>query len=114
MKDWKEIFEKIEPFKDVNDIPMIPVVDEKTYKDIVVPNLLRCGAIPKSQLKVGGIYIGECRNSNEATWTGEEFEYIRHKFGTTFKDTINHFEDDNGYDLFVPIKLKEDEDNKEN
>ena len=25
------------------------------------------------------------------------------KFGSVFKETINHFEDDNGYDLFVPI-----------
>ena len=28
---------------------------------------------------------------------------MRYKFGWR-EDTINHFEDDNGYDLFVPIK----------
>jgi hypothetical protein len=35
---------------------------------------------------------------------GEVFEYQRYKFGCTFPETINHFEDDNGYDLFVPIR----------
>jgi hypothetical protein len=27
--------------------------------------------------------------------------------GTTYIDEINHFEDDDGYDLFVPIKIIE-------
>ena len=35
------------------------------------------------------------------------FVYERYKFGDTFDEEINHFEDDDGYDLFVPIKLKE-------
>ena len=37
--------------------------------------------------------------------TGEKnvFEYWRHKFGV-FLDVCNHFEDDDGYALFVPIK----------
>ena len=33
-------------------------------------------------------------------------EYDRYKFGFTFKEKINHFEDDNGYDLFVPLREK--------
>ena len=60
--------------------------------------------IPKSELITGVIYDGYCRNTNRATWDGEEFHYKRHKFGTTFDDTINHYEDDEGYDVFVPIK----------
>ena len=35
---------------------------------------------------------------------GDVFEYQRYKFGFTFPEKINHFEDDNGYDLFVPIR----------
>lgn len=30
---------------------------------------------------------------------------MRNKFGSTYEEYINHFEDDNGFDLFVPIKL---------
>lgn len=87
----------------------VPITDEDTYKNIVIPNFIRCGAIPKSELIVGKTYIGSCRNAGEAVWKGDHFTYRRYKFGYTFDEDINHFEDDNGYDLFVPIKLKEDE-----
>jgi hypothetical protein len=90
----------------VDSIPDIPKVCQDVYNDIVIPALIRCGAIPKSQLEVGATYIGSCRNANEAIWNGFQFEYIREKFGSVFKEKINHFEDDNGYDLFVPIKKK--------
>ena len=56
--------------------------------------------------KVGKTYIGECRNASEAVWLGDKFEYQRYKFGETFPEKINHFEDDNGYDLFVPLREK--------
>ena len=100
-------FKTMKPFKNLYDIPDIPHVDEKTYKEIIIPNLVRCGAIPKKDLIIGKTYIGECRNASEATWNGHTFVYERYKFGDTFDEEINHFEDDNGYDLFVPIKLKE-------
>ena len=87
----------------------VPITDPETYKNIVIPNFIRCGAIPKAQLEVGKTYIGSCRNAREAIWKGDHFTYKRYKFGCTFDEDINHFEDDNGYDLFVPIKLKEDE-----
>lgn len=29
---------------------------------------------------------------------------MRSKWGNTFEDEVNHFEDDNHYALFVPIK----------
>ena len=74
-----------------------------------IPNFIWCGAIPKTQLEVGKTYIGSCRNASEATWKGDHFTYKRYKFGNTFEEDINHFEDDDGYDLFVPIKLKDDE-----
>ena len=78
--------------------------DKKQYEEIIVKNLIRCGAIPKEQLEVGKTYLGTCRNFSKAVWNGIEFEGKRYKFGMWQDDTINHFQDDNGYDLFVPIK----------
>lgn len=40
----------------------------------------------------------------------KKFVYERYKFGFTYKDSVNHFQDDDGYDLFVPIKEKEEND----
>lgn len=60
--------------------------------------------IPKSELEVGKTYRGNCRNTSKATWLGSEFVYKRYKFGDVFDETINHYEDDDCYDLFVPIE----------
>lgn len=85
----------------------VPIMRNKEdYEKYVVKNFIRCGAIPKKDLVIGKTYIGSCRNAGEAVWLGEQFEYDRYKFGYTFKEKINHFEDDNGYDLFVPLREK--------
>ena len=103
----KEYLQQMKPFSRPEDIHNVPVMrNNNDYQEYVVKNFIRCGAIPKSKLEVGKVYIGSCRNAEEATWLGDKFEYIRHKFGTTFNETINHFEDDNGYDLFVPLYEK--------
>lgn len=61
--------------------------------------------IPKSELVVGETYPGECRNARRAVWKENgKFEYMRTKFGSTYPEEINHYEDDNGYDVFVPMK----------
>lgn len=101
---WKER----KPFKDEDDIPPIPIVLPKDYEEIIVPNIIRCGGIPKDKLIVGKTYIGDCRNAREAVWDGEKFTYMRTKFGSTYPETINHFQDDDGYDLFVPLKIKDE------
>lgn len=95
------------PFLDEDDIPSIPIVDKEKYEEIIIPNIIRCGGIPKKDLLAGKTYIGSCRNASEATWDGEKFTYMRTKFGYTYPEKINHFQDDDGYDVFVPIKLKE-------
>ena len=100
-------FETMEKFHGVDYIPSIPIVDQDTYNDIIIPNLIRCGAIPKKDLIIGKTYLGECRNADRAVWNGEVFIYQRTKFGYTYPEKINHFEDDNGFDLFVPIKIIE-------
>ena len=38
-------------------------------------------------------------------WNGFCFKYDRYKFGVYHRDEINHFEDDDGHDLFVPLML---------
>lgn len=68
--------------------------------------LIEKGAIPKSKLKNKTKYYGSCRNTNYAIWNAEsqKFCYERWKFGIVSIDYVNHFEDDDGYDLFIPIK----------
>lgn len=62
--------------------------------------------IPKAELIAGKTYPGYCRNASKATWDGKVFHYTRNKFGCEFEEKINHYEDDNdnGIDVFVPIK----------
>ena len=104
LKYWKER----KPFRDEDDIPDIPIVSKEDYDNIIVPNIIRCGGIPKENLVPGETYIGSCRNASEAVWNGERFTYLRTKFGSTYPEDINHFQDDDGHDVFVPIKAKED------
>ena len=104
LNHWKER----KPFRDEDDIPPIPIVLPKDYEEIIVPNIIRCGGIPKDKLIVGKTYIGDCRNAREAVWDGEKFTYMRTKFGSTYPETINHYKDDDGYDLFVPLKIKDE------
>ena len=96
---------EMEPFTDnIPDIPRMKTPED--YQEYVVKNFIRCGAIPKKDLIIGKTYIGDCRNASEAIWNGKVFVYKRTKFGYTFDEKINHFEDDDGFDLFVPIKEK--------
>ena len=103
----REFWNNLKPFETIDDIPDIPILDTpELYNEIVVTNLIRCGAIPKKELKIGQTYIGTCRNFSEAVWKGKEFEGNRYKWGMWQVDKINHFEDDDGYDVFVPLKEK--------
>lgn len=101
---WLEYYD--EPDNKISETfqPYIPKVSEEEYNSVVIPSLIKWGAIPKSKLIVGKTYKGYCRNASEAIWLGDKFEYQRYKFYEIFPEKINHFEDDNGYDLFVPYK----------
>jgi len=107
MAHMKELWGNLKPFETPEDVPDIPVVDEKEYKEFYVPRLIAAGAIPKKDLVDEQIYIGQHRRCKVARWDAkeEEFRYWRNKFGQKFIDTCNHFEDDDGFALFVPIKL---------
>ena len=106
--DVLEYWKNRTPFQDENDIPPIPICKKEDYDNIIIPNIIRCGGIPKKNLEIGKTYLGECRNASEAVWNGVTFTYMRTKFGYTYSETINHFEDDDGSDLFTPFKIKED------
>lgn len=81
--------------------------------EVVCPKLIACGAIPKEALVDKHTYIGKCRNTHKAIWhaslDGGVFVYERTKFGCTYPEEIDHFQDDDGYDVFIPIKDITDE-----
>ena len=93
----------MKPFTD-DYIPEPPITTPELYQNYVIPNFIRCGAIPKDKLVVGKTYFGSCRNADKAIWLGDKFEYTRNKFGASYQEKINHFEDDDGFDLFVLIR----------
>lgn len=65
--------------------------------------------IEKKELIDGRWYIGQCRNSSLALWDSKLncFFYIRDKLGGKLLEKINHPEDDDGFDLFYPLKRLE-------
>lgn len=104
-RNREEYWRNMKPFQKVDDVPDLPVVDKIEWTNFYVPILIRCGAIPKNQLIPGKTYLGACRNAEKAVWTGNNFLYKRTKFGATYDEEINHFQDDDGNDLFVPLKI---------
>ena len=105
-KRIKQYWENLPKLETPNDVPDLPTVDEKEWKEFYVPKLIEAGAIPKKDLIDGQVYIGKHRNTTVARWNAqtEKFEHMRYKFGW-IEDECNHFEDDDGFALFVPIRL---------
>ena len=49
-----EKFNYLNPFRTIDDIPNIPKIkDPRTYEEVIVKNLIRCGAISKDKLEIG-------------------------------------------------------------
>ena len=107
---WADRLERMFTVVDEDGLPFIqiPQCENKEEELFVQEELIKHGAIPLDKLEVGKTYIGCCRNACEAVWMGDHFVYQRYKFGFTFPEKINHFQNDNGYDLFLPIRLKEE------
>jgi len=61
--------------------------------------------LPRAALQDGEYYFGTCRNAQVAKWHASEgvFKHWRTKFGSRFVEEINHPEDDDGFDCFVPL-----------
>jgi hypothetical protein len=110
----KEYWEKIPKFVTHNDVPDLPKVDIQEWKDFYVPKLIEAGAIAKKDLIVDQYYIGNHRRATVAKWDGKEFVYNREKFGNVYEDKCNHFEDDDSFALFVPIRFGTEEEYKQN
>ena len=106
-KKW----DNLKPFKTPQDVPEIPRVNEQEYREYYMPRLIEAGAIPKGNLEDGAFYLGDHRRCKIGKWneTKNVFEYWRNKFGNHFIDKCNHFEDDDGFALFTPIKKATEE-----
>ncbi len=115
-KRLREYWENLPKFNTPEDIPTLPRVDEKEWKGFFVPKLIAAGAIPKKDLVHGQYYAGEHRRATIAKWdaTKNTFVYNRTKFNFTYEDDCNHFEEDDGYALFVPIRIATEEEYKIN
>jgi hypothetical protein len=92
-------------FENIDDIPEFPRYKSKEEYQDIIEKYLEFGAIAKKDLILGGWYIGQSRNTGIAQWVGDKFIFIRHKMDGRYIDSINHFEDDYNYDLFIPFKL---------
>ena len=102
-REIRKSFEEMQPFTDSSRIPDLPFDDEDKY---YVNRFIELGAIPKKDLVDGTWYFGKTRNARLAKYEAKKnaMGHYRYKFGWMW-DYVNHFEDDNGYALFVPIRL---------
>ena len=75
-------------------------------KEFDIKKYIKAGVIAKDQLEDGQYYFGLCRNTTIAVWHKAKnvFHHMRFKFGKWFIEDINHPEDDNGFDVFVPFE----------
>lgn len=64
--EWLEYYDKSDNKISEDFQPSIPKVSEEEYNNIVVPHLIKWGAIPKSQLTIGTTYKGYCRNASKS------------------------------------------------
>ena len=107
MEYWKDRA----PFKDIYDVPRLPKMN-----DYYINRLVELGAISKNELEDGVWYYGKYRNSDVGIWDAKKGKFCiwRSKFGW-MKDQCFHFQDDDGYALFVPLrKATEEEIQKSN
>jgi len=104
-------WDNLKQFQVPQDVPEIPRVGEKEYREYYVPKLIEAGAIPKTKLEDGAFYLGDHRRAKIGRWNKATnvFEYWRTKMGNYFMDKCNHFEDDDGFALFTPIKVATEE-----
>ena len=97
IKYWNEL----NPFVNENDVPTLP----NPLTDFYINRLIELGAIPVDKLEDGVWYYGDYRNTTLGRWNAEDkkFGHWRWKFRWTW-DTCNHFQNDNGYAVFVPLR----------
>ena len=105
METLKDKFNKLKPFNTIDDVPDLPITNKDEWENFYIPKLIKLGAIPKKDLVINQYYVGNHRRAVVAKWLGDKFVYRREKYNQIFDDFCNHFEDDNGLALFVPLKI---------
>lgn len=97
----KEYWTNLKPFEKASDVPQLP----NPLTDFYTNRIIELGGIRKSELKDGQWYYGDFRNSHFGRWNQSKqvFEYINYSFGH-YWDECNHFEDDDRFALFVPLR----------
>ena len=105
-RNIKKLWDNLKHFENPDNVPEIPRTNDEELKKYYITKLIEAGAIPKKDLIDGQVYVGNHRNCTLAKWNNEKnrFDHWRYKFGW-IEDECNHFEDDDGYALFVPIGL---------
>lgn len=100
-KELKEYWCGLPNFIVSYDIPPLPNPLTDYYK----LKLIEKGALIKKELVNGKWYYGNHRCTTLGRWNEEkqEFDYWNYSFGY-YMDVTNHFQDDDGYALFVPIR----------
>jgi hypothetical protein len=106
VKKERERWKTLKRFNEPNDIPPIPVVDNEEYTEFFIPKIIELGGIPKKDLIDGEYYVGKHRCTRIAKWNKKDnvFNYWKFEFAPCWDD-CNHFEDDNGFALFVPLRV---------
>ena len=105
----KDYWMTLKPFENCYDVPQIPKFDIEFFQK----RLIELGAIPLDKMEVGEWYYGDNRNASFGKWNGENFDHLRYSF-TFYWDTSEHFQKDDGFALFTPLrKATQEEINKE-
>lgn len=97
----REYWNGLKKFTEPVDVPKLPI----PLTDFHVRRLKELGAMAKGQLVTDQWYIGDHRCVTVARWDGSRFTYIKQEFNFRFFEECNHFEDDDGYSLFVPLRI---------
>jgi hypothetical protein len=106
MKQDINRFRNLPKLEKREDVPVLPRVGEKLWKHFFVPALIEAGAIPLMELEDGAVYEGDHRVGKVARWNAknEEFIYPHWEWTQKTTDKCNHFEQDDKFALFVPLK----------
>lgn len=113
IKREQEMWENLKHFLGPGGfVPPLP----RNFTEYHINKLLDCGAIDKKNLEDGVWYFGDYRNAKFGRWDAEKekFYHRNYTMGGFRWDECNHFMDDDGAALFVPIrKATENEIKKE-
>lgn len=92
----------LKPFKFAEHVPALPT----PLTDFYINRLIDLGAISLTELEDSNWYYGNYRNSNFGKWDDKNkiFHIIRYKWSSFHWDECKHFQNDDGFALFVPLR----------